>query len=191
MWPPCRRFICNLGWSVMAGPLFDWDDDAIALLRKLAGQRRSGGYIGAELGITRSAVLGKCSRLGIKLTSIRERRVAARPKQRTRAPSKPKRLPASASGPPIGACAADRPAAGARVEESAGTTPATHFGTDATANLRNRPNQCRWPFGDPKHADFHYCTDDALEAKPYCAVHMKKQTSQYWFNERKQRAASY
>lgn len=30
---------------------------------------------------------------------------------------------------------------------------------------------CRWPFGDPKEAGFHFCGKRALAGKPYCAEH--------------------
>jgi GcrA cell cycle regulator len=30
---------------------------------------------------------------------------------------------------------------------------------------------CRWPFGDPATADFHYCGDLPLVGRPYCDKH--------------------
>ena len=30
---------------------------------------------------------------------------------------------------------------------------------------------CRWPFGDPIDADFHYCGELPLIGLPYCAKH--------------------
>ncbi len=42
---------------------------------------------------------------------------------------------------------------------------------------------CRWPFGDPKHPDFHFCGRDIDFASTYCDEHralaftpLKKQT---------------
>lgn len=34
-----------------------------------------------------------------------------------------------------------------------------------------RPNQCRFPIGDPKEPDFHFCGAERLSAKPYCYEH--------------------
>ena len=34
-------------------------------------------------------------------------------------------------------------------------------------------NSCRWPIGDPKDADFHFCGKDTVTGKPYCAEHCK------------------
>jgi GcrA cell cycle regulator len=33
------------------------------------------------------------------------------------------------------------------------------------------PNMCRWPFGDPGDADFHFCGKQTVPGKPYCAEH--------------------
>jgi GcrA cell cycle regulator len=30
---------------------------------------------------------------------------------------------------------------------------------------------CKWPIGDPKSQDFHFCGDSALLGRPYCATH--------------------
>lgn len=32
-------------------------------------------------------------------------------------------------------------------------------------------DECRWPIGDPKDEDFHFCGDKAVDGKPYCAKH--------------------
>lgn len=33
---------------------------------------------------------------------------------------------------------------------------------------------CKWPVGDPKHADFHFCGKPAHPGLPYCAEHAAK-----------------
>ena len=38
-----------------------------------------------------------------------------------------------------------------------------------TATLSHRT--CRWPIGDPAHADFHYCGKSPQSGSPYCATH--------------------
>jgi len=30
---------------------------------------------------------------------------------------------------------------------------------------------CKWPVGDPKHPDFHFCGHGALPGLPYCSHH--------------------
>jgi len=31
--------------------------------------------------------------------------------------------------------------------------------------------ECRWPIGDPRHADFHFCGAKQAEGRPYCIEH--------------------
>ena len=35
------------------------------------------------------------------------------------------------------------------------------------------PNDCRWPVGDPLHADFHFCGLAKQDGGPYCEAHMR------------------
>jgi len=37
-----------------------------------------------------------------------------------------------------------------------------------------RDNQCRWPIGDPKSADFKFCFSKKEPGNPYCAEHAKR-----------------
>jgi len=32
-------------------------------------------------------------------------------------------------------------------------------------------NDCRWPIGDPRQADFHFCGAPQQSGRPYCAAH--------------------
>lgn len=34
-----------------------------------------------------------------------------------------------------------------------------------------KATSCRWPIGDPKDADFHFCGKEAIVGKSYCAEH--------------------
>jgi GcrA cell cycle regulator len=47
----------------------------------------------------------------------------------------------------------------------------------AMANLR--PDQCRWPTGDPDKENFHFCGATVFAGKPYCYEHCKQA---YQFN---------
>jgi len=40
------------------------------------------------------------------------------------------------------------------------------------ANLK--PNQCRWPIGDPDSEEFHFCGHPVFVGKPYCYEHCKQ-----------------
>ena len=34
-------------------------------------------------------------------------------------------------------------------------------------------NECRWPIGDPRDADFHFCGAQQHAGHPYCELHWK------------------
>jgi hypothetical protein len=34
-------------------------------------------------------------------------------------------------------------------------------------------DDCRWPFGDPLSAEFHFCGHRKTDGNPYCDVHMR------------------
>ena len=41
-----------------------------------------------------------------------------------------------------------------------------------TKTVKNlEPDDCRWPIGDPQHADFHFCGAQKIEGRPYCQHH--------------------
>ncbi len=40
------------------------------------------------------------------------------------------------------------------------------------ANLK--PNQCRWPIGDPDSDGFHFCGEQVFSGKPYCYEHCRQ-----------------
>ena len=35
-------------------------------------------------------------------------------------------------------------------------------------------NTCRWPIGDPKDEDFHFCGEQTVPGKPYCLQHCQE-----------------
>ncbi len=48
------------------------------------------------------------------------------------------------------------------------------------ANLK--PNQCRWPIGDPDSENFHFCGETVFVGKPYCYEHCRQA---YQFTQKK------
>lgn len=48
------------------------------------------------------------------------------------------------------------------------------------ANLK--PNQCRWPIGDPDSENFHFCGEAVFVGKPYCYEHCRQA---YQFTQKK------
>ncbi len=164
-----------------------WDDERVALLKKLWSEGLSCSQIASRLGrVTRNAVMGKVARLGLN-----HRRGGA---------MKGSRRPANAFGGAMGT-SAKRPrktngkpaavkieAAGARsltvynrVPFSPPAEPLRESFVELVIPLAERkgvadlePHHCRWPIGDPQHADFHFCGKDKVEGLPYCPHHSRR-----------------
>lgn len=153
-----------------------WNEDRIEALRKLWADGLSANQIATELGngITRNAVIGKVSRLGLsgsikrkpgvkpppppkaaKVLEARARRsdAAAAPK-----PTLPRQLPRTSIAPiPIAQPAREIPPP----DEAKRVTI-----------LELRESMCKWPMGDPQAPEFRYCGADApIGEGPYCKFH--------------------
>ncbi len=140
-----------------------WTHDRIATLKQLWADGESASAIASRLGeVTRNAVIGKVHRLGLqgRRTMSRARRTARRPDfspQRRRAAS-----PHPRAGKPL-------PNATPRRPVLTKLAPAPDFAV-TVASLT--PAMCRWPEGDPKLPDFHFCGRGKAGAPgPYCGHH--------------------
>ena len=146
-----------------------WTDERVETLKKLWTDGLSASQIAAELGgITRNAVIGKVHRLG--LAGLAKSPSSAAPRQRKARPH-PHMLRVS------------RPA-------TRGNTALAHaFDLEIAAEpqfvdnvipmgqrrslLELTEETCRWPIGDPGHADFFFCGGQTLTSLPYCAYHSR------------------
>jgi GcrA cell cycle regulator len=48
-----------------------------------------------------------------------------------------------------------------------------------------KPNMCRWPFGDPLDAEFHFCGKPSVLGKSYCCEHHAKAYHKFEYAPRK------
>lgn len=136
-----------------------WNENNIATLKKLWADRFSASQIAAVIGgITRNAVIGKVHRLNLSghPRPLPRPRVHTRPRSRLPAP------PASREGP-----------------RKSRRTDLPELGPAPAYLVRVREltaTHCRWPEGDPKKPEFHFCGREALPAQPYCAHHKARAT---------------
>jgi GcrA cell cycle regulator len=146
-----------------------WTNDRITTLNELWSAGFSASQIAQRLGgVTRNAVIGKVHRLGLagRATTSRHRR------------SSPRR----ASVPRVGRGIARRPARSAfrirshraptkpkiRALPELGPAPPSPVTVQTLTGLT-----CRWPEGDPKAADFHFCGRRKTRGEgPYCDHHL-------------------
>jgi GcrA cell cycle regulator len=133
-----------------SGAALSWTDERIALLKKLWGEGKSAAEIAKALGggLTRNAVIGKAHRL--KLSN----RVS--PIQQNN-----KKTPA-----PAAKVVEEKKTVAVKAAPPKRTTSGVSM-----VNLKDR--MCRWPSGDPKDADFHFCGCEIVPGLPYCEDHAK------------------
>jgi GcrA cell cycle regulator len=144
-----------------------WDDDREALLRKLHSEGLSASQIAVRIcvtgfEVTRNAVIGKANRMG--LTG------GDKPRRSSRSPRKRKPKSGNSINMVFGA---SRKSAKLFLDAEPFTP-----GPELVIPLHERKtiatleeNDCRWPIGDPQHADFHFCGKAKVPGLVYCPHH--------------------
>jgi len=144
----------------------EWSSDRIEQLRALWHDGLSASQIATQLGgITRNAVIGKAHRLGLtgRPSPIKNRPAGiARPRP-VRRPPVQRHAPPRMTVAPVQARRMEPAPQPVELEDGPGATILT---------LTDRI--CKWPIGDPRNADFHFCGRGAHEGLPYCAEHARR-----------------
>jgi GcrA cell cycle regulator len=163
----------------------EWTNERVEELRRLWSQGQTASRI-AELlgGITRNAVIGKAHRLGLCGRPSPIRREEGAPRREAALRASPPPITAGLSGRLAGGLSSglpgglpdERPV----LENSSALPPAAAEppapppipGAVAGQPKAGRGGRsCSWPVGDPKQPGFHFCGDEALPGRPYCAAH--------------------
>ena len=149
-----------------------WNDERVDLLKKLWSDGLSASQIAGRLGgVTRNAVIGKVHRLGLSGRATTSRMKSHRPRVRTQASSKRLMKPrfANVGNPAL------------RNLYLGDTEPYVPPAEEVVIPLNERKYIqtltevcCRWPIGDPQHADFHFCGKGKVPGLPYCEVHARR-----------------
>lgn len=137
-----------------------WTPERIQVLIALWNEGHSTSEIGRRLGITKNSVVGKVHRLGLKK---RASPIRSGSTLTTKAPSmRPARVRTETPAP--------APAENAPAAEAAPAPQKKK--TNGIVRLEAlRPGMCSWPVGEPGAEDFHFCGDEVVPEKPYCADH--------------------
>jgi GcrA cell cycle regulator len=155
-----------------------WTDQRVTDLRRLWAEGLSASQIAFRLGgCTRSAVLGKVHRLGLPGRATTSRMRSHRPRRPRAASSSPRRAPPRPGQPRTpkspnkdrGFEAAPLP--DAEVKATVLGVAAEDLGINRRSLAELERSDCRWPIGDPRHADFGFCGATALQGRPYCSMH--------------------
>ncbi len=153
-----------------------WNDDLDAHIKKLWEQGFSASQISARIkGKSRNAVIGRLHRIGCKGRGS----PIVRKKPPPRKPSAPSAVnPPSARPSPL-----PRPPGRASAVLFRPEFESSPFviGEELDIPLNERrtiatmtDKDCRWPIGDPRHADFHFCNRNKVPGLPYCEFHARR-----------------
>lgn len=149
-----------------------WNDERVDLLKKLWSEGLSASQIAARIGgVTRNAVIGKVHRLGLsgRATTSRSSTVRTRPSRlsATRRALKPKFAQ-------IGNVAI-RSLYHPEAEPFTPTYQELEIPLAERKTLQDlTESNCRWPIGDPQHADFHFCNRSKVPGLSYCEHHARR-----------------
>ena len=159
---------------MQADATISWTDDRVESLKKLWQEGLSASQIAGRLGgVTRNAVIGKVHRLGLSGRATTSRQKSHRPRRPAAATQK--RLPAPKQRFAQGGNTAfralyqgDAEAYTPVIEELVIPEKERKYITTLTESC------CRWPIGDPQHADFHFCGKGKVTGLPYCEFHARR-----------------
>lgn len=138
-----------------------WTAEQKEELTRLWNEGLSTGEIGKALGMSKNAVVGQAHRLGLERRPSPIRRVGGEAE-----------LPLEAAPAPKPAAPA-KPKAAPKAKTAAKKTAAAPKEKYITVNDLTTTT-CRWPIGDPKDPDFHFCGKEVISGKPYCLEHCEE-----------------
>jgi GcrA cell cycle regulator len=138
-----------------------WTADRIAELKRLFDEGLTCSQIAREIDVTRNAVIGKLSRLGLN-----------RPRNDIgyRRPSTPRSAPTRQSPVRLLRMMHAEMEAAAR-SASAREEPISDARRCSLLELSSE--SCRWPLGRPGADDFAFCGNAPVEGLPYCPGHAR------------------
>ena len=156
-----------------------WTDEMVETLKKLWDEGVTTGEIGRRLGISKNSIVGKVHRLGLSGRPSPIKKKSDTPAKPAPKAEKPEPKPVEK---PI-----ERPVAKkstveiitplpdeeddiklARSINIASTEPSKN-GNLSLTELDN--HTCRWPIGDPKDDNFHFCGKKVRLGQTYCEEH--------------------
>ena len=179
-----------------------WDSGMLKKLKALVGKGLSTSEMGKKLGMSKNAVVGKLNRLGwnAKAADPTEKKSVADKKTAKSADVKKVSAKKAKAAPKktvkdIDVRVAEKKKTKAAPEKKVEKAkPAIKLPEVKTASKKTKkdlalhelliqhalqmanlkPNQCRWPIGDPDSDNFHFCGEQVFSGKPYCYEHCRQ-----------------
>lgn len=155
-----------------------WTDEMVDQLRAMWVEGLTTGEIGKRLGVSKNSIVGKVHRLGLsgRPSPIKKKEdndseaeaseTAAKQVKEKAAPKEPKPIKVKAEKP----APAPAPVEKAAEKTECPAKPSHHHnGKTMLTDLDN--HTCRWPLGDPKDENFHFCGKKVRIGQTYCDEH--------------------
>lgn len=137
-----------------------WTPDRVDQLRNCVVAGLSCSQIAAEIGVSRNAVIGKISRLGLSPARPAATR-SSLPRAGRPQPSGRRRL--------LRQLCAEAITVADEVPLAIGPVDSTKI----CSLLELSDGRCRWPINEPGAAEFAFCGSDSIRGFPYCASHVR------------------
>jgi GcrA cell cycle regulator len=136
-----------------------WTTERIELLKNHFHAGLSCRQIAADIGVSRNAVIGKLSRLGLtRGKTLAEPRAKRPPKERGDARSVPR---------------LQYQMLRALYEDDAHPADAPVVSERRCSLFELSKERCRWPISTPGAEDFCFCGNQPLDGQPYCLGHTR------------------
>lgn len=181
-----------------------WDSNMLKKLKALVGKGLSTSEMGKKLGMSKNAVIGKLNRLGWnsktageiekektaqkadkktvqskkeivkkeKITVKKQIKVIVENKKNTKKTSVAVALVDKNKAPTVATKLPEIKTASKKSKKDLALHELLIQHALQMANLK--PNQCRWPIGDPDSDNFHFCGETVFAGKPYCYEHCRQ-----------------
>src|SRR4029453_58250 len=149
-----------------------WNSERVELLKSCFDAGLSCSQIARKIGVTRNAVIGKVSRLGLsrpKDTIIRQLR-----DRRAQRSERSKALRLWYPRVPRGDCAVQQEMPGGALGETRPWVEVIPIPNGRGCTLLELDEEsCRWPINTPGAADFCFCGNEPVKGLPYCPGHAR------------------
>lgn len=159
-----------------------WTDEMVEDLRKMWKEGLTTGEIGKRLSVSKNSIVGKVHRLGLsgRPSPIKKKEDSSNADTpapvKAEKPVKEEKAPAPAKVEKQPKTEAPAPKEEKTEKETKTAAPKGHHRFDiykkGKTTLTDLDNHtCRWPIGDPKDENFHFCGKKVKVGQTYCEEH--------------------
>lgn len=156
-----------------------WTPAILNKMKALLEKGMSTSKIGKKIGMSKNAVVGKLNRLGWNNKSVANANKKASAKKEIIIKVKPakketaKKNPANAVKTKKTALTTPKISEKKTISSKKNLVAHQHMIQHAVEMAMLKPDQCRWPIGNPDAENFHFCGAKVFPGKPYCYEHCR------------------